>query len=437
MKKPHERKGGWSLQILLWLGYGVAILAPPALMSFTARSLLSGGALEMIGNILVILAFPILVLQPVLAGRLRILDRAFGLDGVYIFHKTMGLMASSLLLCAAVALASVGPPWISWTWIVTAVLIVLLASTALLTRQFHLPYETWRLIHNVLAIMVVLRVLVHAVVLEVRSGSGSAGFLGIALLLLGAVSYVNHRLLGPRRRSRKSWTVESMRPETHNVWTLTFRPPEGVEPLDYLPGQFQFLTFDGGRGEEHPFTISSGGTEPGPHTATIKGSGDFTRTIGTTVRPGDSVAVQGPFGKFSYVLHPEERDLVFIAGGIGITPIMGMLRHMKGTRADIDAVLLYGNVTERDIVFRTELEEIAEGRQPRLSVVHVLAKADDNWKGERGYVNAALIGKYVPGHLAEKVFYICGPPPMMTVLVRSLYEMGVPSRNIRFERFAL
>ncbi len=416
--------------------YGAAVIVPPALFLLAGRGGPPDGAMGRLGNALVIFSFPILALQPVLAARLRVLDRAFGLDGVYVFHKTMGLIAASLLLCAAVTLASAGSPSLRWAWIVTTALIVLLAGTALLQRQLHLPYEAWRLVHNALALAVLIRVFAHAVVVAMRTGSPAAAVLFIILFLSGASAYLGHRVIGPLRRRKRTWRIESVQPETHNVWTLTFSPPEGVMPLDYLPGQFQFLTFDGGRGEEHPFTISSGAASPRPHTATIKASGDFTRTIGN-LRPGDSVAVQGPFGKFSYALHPEERDLVFIAGGIGITPIMSMLRHMKETGADQNAVLFYGNVTEKDIVFRKELDEIAAGGSPRLTVVHVLAKAGEDWNGERGFVNADLIRKYVPGDLAGKVYYICGPPPMMSALIGQLMNMGVPSRNIRFERFAL
>ena len=426
-----------TLQFLLASGYGAAIIIPLAVFILTGRFPSEGSSIERIGNTLIFVAFPLFALQPVLAARFGPLDRAFGLDGVYIFHKTMGLTAASLLLCAAVMLASAGSASMRWTWYATAVLILLLASTALLQRQLRLSYETWRRVHNVLALIIIMRVSVHAAVLALRSGRPESVALSVILFLAGAAAYVYHRIIGPRRRSRHAWRIESVHPETHNVWTLTFTPPEGVEPLDYLPGQFQFLTFDGGRGEEHPFTISSGPDIPGPHTATIKGSGDFTRTIGTTVRPGDRVAVQGPFGRFSYVLHQEERDLVFIAGGIGITPIMSMLRHMKKTRADINAVLLYGNVAEQDIVFRKELEEIAAAGAPRLTVVHVLAKSVEAWKGERGFVNAETIRKYVPGDLAGKAFYLCGPPPMMAALIGSLSTMGVPPARIRFERFAL
>jgi len=258
----------------------------------------------------------------------------------------------------------------------------------------------------------------------------------VVLLIASAAAYVFHRFIGPVRRRRQLYQIVSVAREIKNVWTLTFRPPDGLMRFSYLPGQFQFLTFDAGAGEEHPFTISSSPTQEGCHAATIKESGDFTRTVGT-MRPGDLVAVQSPFGRFSYALYPEEHDLVFIAGGIGITPFMGMLRHMRDNRADKEVLLLYTNRTEADIAFREELDRISSQSSPRLSIVHILSRSGDAWDGQRGHIDRTLIQKKVIGDLRTKVFYLCGPPSMMTATIVVLLELGISSRRIRSERFAL
>ena len=128
---------------------------------------------------------------------------------------------------------------------------------------------------------------------------------------------------------------------------------------------------------------------------------------------------------------------MFIAGGIGITPLMSMLRYMWDTRADVDVLLLYGNRTERDIVFRAELEQIAQDKLPMLSVVHVLSEADDNWAGQTGYIDGDKIRRYCGGDLSSKAFYVCGPPPMMTAVIKMLRRLGVPTGSIHSERFSL
>jgi predicted ferric reductase len=254
--------------------------------------------------------------------------------------------------------------------------------------------------------------------------------------IAGASAYAYHRIIGPAGRRKLLYRIERVDRETHNVWTLTFKLSKGAERFNYLPGQFQFLTFQGGKGEEHPFTISSSPTQPDVHTATIKESGDFTRRIGE-VRSGDLIAIQAPFGRFSYLLYPDEKDIVFIAGGIGITPFMSMLRHMHDSRVDKNVLLLYANNREDDIVFRRELGEISSGNAPRLHVAHVLAEPGENWSGERGRIDLQMIEKHISGNLRDKVFYICGPPPMMNALITTLIERGVPSRQVRSERFAL
>jgi ferredoxin-NADP reductase len=248
-------------------------------------------------------------------------------------------------------------------------------------------------------------------------------------------AYVHHKFLGPAERRKGLYRVKSISAEAWNVWTLTFEPPKNIRRFDFLPGQFQFITFDQGKGEEHPFTIASSPMDASSHSSTIKGSGDFTKTIGT-VKPGDLVNIQAAFGHFSHILEPHEQNLVFIAGGIGITPFMSMLRYMRDTGEDRDVLLFYANKSEEDIVFRRELDSIASLASPRLRVVHVLDAPGKEWQGEQGRIDRSLIEKYA-GDLTRRLFYLCGPPPMMNALAALLIDAGVPAKRIRSERFAL
>jgi ferredoxin-NADP reductase len=255
----------------------------------------------------------------------------------------------------------------------------------------------------------------------------------LVLLAVGVLSYLSHKLLVPALLRRKAFRVADLRKESARVWTLSFHPPAGVPPLRHLPGQFQFLTL---RKQEHPFTISSWVPDAGPHSSSIKESGDYTATIGGT-SAGERVLVQGPFGRFSYLLYPEERDFVFLAGGIGITPFISMLRHMEQTRQNVPVLLLYANRSESDIVFRDELERIARGGRPRLRVVHVLEHPPAGWQGETGRIDRGLVERHLAGGVAGKAFYLCGPPPMMRALLRTVRRLGVARRRLHWERFAL
>ena len=261
--------------------------------------------------------------------------------------------------------------------------------------------------------------------------------LWVFMLLLATWMFVYHKFLRPARLRSQAYRVEDVHQETENVWTVKLVPPEGRTIEDYLPGQFHFLTFFRGPGlpvEEHHWTISSSPAQKDFVSSTIKAVGDFTSTIGQT-RPGDTAAVHGPFGRYSYRRHPEERDLVFLAGGIGITPLMAMLRHMQDTKDNRSIMLLYANRRENQILFRQELDQIAGGKYPDLTVVHVLSRPDGDWAGETGHVDRERIEKYCGRNLDQKVFYVCGPLQMAEGLIATLLKMGVSEKQVRREIF--
>jgi predicted ferric reductase len=434
----------------LLIGTYVAATGGPLLAAFLLAGIATGPLADRLGRTCALLALPILAMQPVLAARLGPLDRAFGLNAIYLFHKVMGIAAGSLLIAHPIILASSGqPPWallagFAWPWYINlakvglAALLVLIV-TALLRRELRLRFEQWRRLHNVLAITVLTVGLVHS--LNAGSDLEHWTMRGIwaALAIAAGTSYGLHKVIWPRRRRRRPFTVARVDRESHDTWTLRFVPPAGEPPLHYLPGQFQFLTFFGTKGlpnQEHPFTISSSPMATGWHSATVKESGDFTSLIGR-VRPGDPVGIQAPFGHFSYVLHPQESHLVFIAGGVGITPFVSMLRHMRDNRADTSVVLVYASRHEQDILFRSELELIACGNKPRLTVIHILSAPDQGWTGEKGHIGTELLRRHVAPLDSGKVFYICGPPTMTVAVMADLVRSGVRSADIRTERFAL
>jgi predicted ferric reductase len=383
----------------------------------------------------VLIVYSLLSLQPVLAARLKTLDRQFGLDMVYVIHKTMGMIAAFSQVCAmAFFMADRMTAMPKPVWSGTA-LIIVLGVSALLYRELGLTYEAWRRLHNVLFTAVFFAGVMQARIIVNRMEGGLLAWIVAAQAVLATTAYVHHKFLGPAARRKGLYSVKSVAAEARNVWTLTFEPPENGERFDFLPGQFQFITFDHGKGEEHPFTIVSSPTDARRHSSTIKGSGDFTKTIGS-VQPGDLVGIQGAFGRFSHVLEPGERNLVFIAGGIGITPFMSMLRYMRDTKDDRDIVLFYANRSEEDIVFHRELDNIAAMAPPHLRVVYVLDAPGQEWRGEQGRIDRALIERHA-NDFNTRLAYLCGPPPMMNALVSLLLDAGVSAKRIRTERFAL
>ena len=395
-----------------------------------------------------LIGFMILTLQFLLAARVKWIERAFGFDILIRFHRLIALAAAALLILHPLLLAYGGMGWnlligldLPWSiWAGKAALILVVANVALSRFQTRigLSFERWRLGHGLLAPAILVLIAVHSWFAGDDLEALPLQALWVGLILLAASMFVFHRFVRPIRLRKQAYTVRDVRQETGDVWTVELAPPEGQNVPDYLPGQFHFLTFFRDPAlpvEEHHWTISSSPARKDALSSTIKSVGDFTSTVGQT-RPGDSAAVHGPFGRFSYLVHPEERDLVFLIGGIGITPIMSMLRHMRDTGDDRSVVLLYANRRQDQIVFRRELDEMAAGGAPNLKLVHVLSRPEDGWTGERGYIDRTLIEKHCGQDPAGKVFYVCGPARMAEALVSALLSMGVRERMIRREIFS-
>lgn len=128
---------------------------------------------------------------------------------------------------------------------------------------------------------------------------------------------------------------------------------------------------------------------------------------------------------------------MLIAGGIGITPLMSMLRHMRDTGSQRAVTLLYGNTTESDIVFPAELAEIVTVSQPPLRVVHVISRPDESCSEEQGHIDAAKLERLLGEDLSGTGFYVCGPAAMSKQVAAVLRQRKVPLQRIHAESFSL
>ena len=428
------------------IGAYVAIILSGLLVAALTRPLTDHGFVYELGRSFALVGLSILALQFVLAARLHWMERPFGLDIVFRFHRAAAGLALVLLAGHPVLLAAggagfrlvygVGVPWTIWLGRCVLLLLIVQVLASLLRPILRLGFEQWRLLHNQ-ATLIFGAGFIHARAIGGDFAEMAMRILWWGMLGIAVGAYGYHKLVLPAFLARHAYRVKEVKRESHNVWTLKMEP-QGRGRLDFRPGQFHFIHLRRGRGlpsEEHPFTIASSPTQLVIE-STIKESGDFTSTIGET-RAGDRVSVRGPYGRFSCTYRSGERDLAFIAGGIGVTPIMSMLRHMRETRADVDVLLLYANRRRQDMVFREELEQIAAGDLPRLKIVHVLSEPEADWSGERGYVDRGRLEKHMGEGYAGKVYYVCGPPPMMKLVVGALRDMGVSAGRIEYEWFSL
>ncbi len=446
--KKHAMKGespGW--QEHRWWGrfllclYVVLAFLPIILAHFTRPAGISGfiGFSRALG----ITGFSILALQVALGSRLKFIDRPWGLDAVMRFHKRAGTAALALLLLHPLALlvayayemelgAGIAFGMLRGIYggVIALALLLAVVFFALFIRRLGWNYQHWRFKHKFTTMAVVVLGFAHGL----REGPAMPGPMRVYFwgLLLAAAGLFLYRNIYVILWGRSRWKVSEVTPETHDTYTLSLQPAEG-EPSSYCPGQFVFLRLNrpGRPSEEHPFTLSSSPTSGRPLTVTVKESGDFTDTISQT-RPGDEALIDGPFGRFSFQFD-SPKSFIFIAGGVGITPLLSMLRHLRDTNDRRRSVLICGNQTEKDIIRRGELKDMPEN----VTVAHVLNTPPGGWEGYEGYVDRKIIRECAGDLLPEADVYLCGPPPMMDAVTDELKGLNVPRRRIHTERFSL
>lgn len=185
--------------------------------------------------------------------------------------------------------------------------------------------------------------------------------------------------------------------------------------------------------EEHPFTIASTAAEPWRKECTIKALGDFTELV-AGLRPGRSVFLDGPHGRFTLADLPAN-GFVFIAGGVGVTPMLSMLRTMADDGDPRPALLLVGGRTADDLVHRDELAVLADRLD--LTVVEVVSDPPAGWRGECGFVDRTVMEGYLPGlrDRRRRQWFVCGPPPMIHAVIKDVRSLGVPRSHVQTERF--
>ncbi len=218
--------------------------------------------------------------------------------------------------------------------------------------------------------------------------------------------------------------------ETEDITTFRMVRPEGFE---FRPGQFVTVRVKvDGKPVSRCYSISSAPETTGYLEISVKRQGLVSGLLHATIRPGSSLEVRSPAGVFVYP-EGDARPVVFIAGGIGITPVMSMLRHSLQADPTRPVTLLYSVHGQRDVVFRDELRWITQ-RHPHASVVITTTRGPHSTEYLSGRIDRRLLTEHVPD-LTDRVFLICGPGAMIDAMKATLAELGVPSDQVRFEAF--
>jgi len=128
-----------------------------------------------------------------------------------------------------------------------------------------------------------------------------------------------------------------------------------------------------------------------------------------------------------------KKKVAMLSGGIGITPFRSMCRYATDSKLETDIILCYGNKTSDDIVFKQEFDQMKK-QNKHFKIIHTLSRDDPNWTGRTGRIDATMITHDLPDY-AQRMFYLCGPPPMMDAMQGYLQELNVPKQKIIVEKF--
>ncbi len=188
-------------------------------------------------------------------------------------------------------------------------------------------------------------------------------------------------------------------------------------------------------GNTRAFSLASAPFDDDLMIATRLRNTAFKRTLRTAAL-GLQVKIEGPSG--SFVLHRKaDKAAVFIAGGIGITPFLSMIRQATHDRALHQMFLFYSNRRPEDTPFLDLLSETTT-QNPNfhfISTMTEMSKSQRKWTGETGFINKEMLFRYLPS-LQGPIYYVAGPPAMVAAMRRVLTDAGVDEDDIRTEEFS-
>jgi ferredoxin-NADP reductase len=219
--------------------------------------------------------------------------------------------------------------------------------------------------------------------------------------------------------------VKDITPSSRSV---RFIRPQG---FDYLPGQFAILDLNGPAGMlKKPLSLSSSPTEDFLEVTKRLTGHEFSNAF-HSLEKGDAIRFSGPYGNFTF--QGEYRKIAMLCGGIGITPLLSMIKYCTDRGLATEMVLFYSNRQEDDVPFQDDLLRL-KSKNRRLTVIDTLTRPGKSWKGHTGRINAGLIKENIADG-REWVYYCSGPAKMVDSMLSVLKEMNIPEEQSRKEYF--
>jgi predicted ferric reductase len=381
------------------------------------------------------LAFGGLSMMFLLSSRFTFIDRMFrGLDKSYFTHHILGIAVTTFIVLHPLFLflrygrvTSFSDlyflPWNGTGFLLGYVAFIVLAVLMFLTMCTRLHYQTWLLTHKGMGAVLVLS-FVHAV--QVGSDINYSTMVQAvtwAYFAVGFSCFLYKLLLYTRTAPHTTGRVERVL-DLGSVIDVIVAVDDTAPGL--RPGMFFYIDLLISRGESelHPFSVSS--IRDGRIRFSIKKSGDHTRRIDPSLE-GEHIRMYGPYGAIANAYLSSSRPMLWIAGGIGITPFLSMLEHEKRRPSGKSITLIWSVTKIEEAHYTKELDEIASSLD---NVTYML------WlSGRLGRLTVDGVHDHADVDISSSIIVLCGPLHMMYDLSRQFMERGVSSHDIIFESF--
>lgn len=432
-------------QTYLWLAFYFLMVFLPLVLLMIFPKPEGREFLREISVALGFLGMALLGLQTMPTSRLKFFTKLFPMDTLYTFHHRLSIFTFLIILVHPILLFINNPatlqllnlvtaPWRARAGVIAVVAMLALVATSVWRELMKIKYDIWRWVHDALSFLAIGLALFHMFKVNYYMSLTYQKVIWLVLtsIWLSIILYI--RVARPIIMIKKPYKVVRVQQERGQSWSL-YLQPDGHEGMSFEAGQFAWITNESPFiFRENPFSFSTSSESDDKVIGfTIKELGDFTKTI-KNFKPGDIVYVDGPYGTFSMDEH-RCKEMVYIAGGIGSAPVMSMLRTLADRNCEKKMIFFYGNPTWESVIFREELEELEQ--KLNLKLVNVLEKPPEGWEGERGFINADILQRYLPENYKESTYFLCGPLPMIEAVEGALHKIHVPVLHIFSEQYEM
>jgi len=377
---------------------------------------------RIIGEVLSSWVVTVLAINFLMATRARWIEKIFGgLDKMYVIHRRAAIIAVILIIAHFIIVPkdlivfNIGKPLGFAALLLILIGVVISAAPPL---KKIIPYHKWINFHRLMGVFYILAVVHGAMVDSLIKELPLVRTYVLGMVIIGVGAWIYKAFFYGVFNKKLDYVVSSVNNLGNDI-TEIYLKTTGAK-LKFKAGQFAFFTFPSlNKQEQHPFTISSHHLSDEIR-ITIKALGDYTNKIAENLKQGDAAKIEGPFGLFSS-RYAKEKEQIWIAGGIGITPFLSLSKDIYTNKVK----LIWSVKNKEEAKYSEELTSVAN-ENPNFEFL--IWSSDNN-----GFLTAEQLGI---NEFKDKAYLICGPETLKRNIIKQLTEKGVKRDDIYDEEFA-